>query len=138
MHQISEVPGGQDLFVNVNGLVAITVQHSHSIPPGAYWEYQGWTWTALPVTPTSAGKAAFRDCPRTNSAYNCDIPAGYWSFQAPNSTRSGVIACQDGSDTRPATLYAVTPEFSRLDCVPLKGLGTHPYSGPNPPVWAYY
>ena len=124
--------------MNVDGLIAITVQHSHSIPPGAYWEYEGWTWHALPVTPTPKQKADFADCPRSNAEYNCDIPTGYWTFQAPNATVGGVVACQDDGDTKPATLYAITPEFNRTGCVQLKGLGTHLYTGPNPPVWSYY
>lgn len=84
--QLTTVPGGQDLYVNVNGRIAITVQHSHSIPPGAWWNYYGWTWTALPVH-----QRPLLDCPKDDPEYKCEPPTGYWNFQAPNATVGGVM-----------------------------------------------
>jgi hypothetical protein len=128
------VPGGQDTYVNVDGLVAITVQHEHEIPPGAYWEYEGWTWTGLPVDQPPF----LHGCPQNNSMYNCSSPTGYWNFKAPNATVGGVKVCPNEYDNTTMSIYAVTPAFNRTGCVDLMGLGIHPYSGVNPPVWAYY
>ncbi|KAF2431012.1 hypothetical protein EJ08DRAFT_207871 [Tothia fuscella] len=126
------VPGGQDLYVNVDGTIAITVQHSHSIPPGAWWNYYGWTWTALPVI-----QSPLHDCPLNNPEYNCEPPTGFWNFQAPNAMVGGVKACPNKYQPSVTSLYAVTPDFNRTDCIGLAGLGTHNYTGPSPPVWAY-
>lgn len=127
------MPGGQDTYVNVDGLVEITVQHEHDIPPGAF-EYIGWTWRGLPVD-----QPAYQpDCPRNNSMYNCRSPTGVWTFRAPNATVGGVKACPNEFDNTTVSIYAVTPAFNRTDCVDLWGIGTHPYDGVLPPVWAYY
>jgi len=77
------------------------------------------------------------DCPSNDPEYKCEPPAGYWNFKAPNATVGGVVAC-DGGDGKKSALYAVTPAFNKTNCVELKGLGTHPYAGVVPPVWAYY
>jgi hypothetical protein len=131
--QLAVVPGGQDVYVNVDGLMATTVQHSHSIPPGAWWSYYGWNWMPLPVH-----QLPLRDCPADDDRYNCTPPTGIFNFQAPNATVGGVMACPNKYFPATTSLYAVTPEFNRTDCVELAGLGTHPYTGPTPPVWAYY
>jgi len=131
--KVSLVAGGQDTYVNVDGLVAITVQHEHSIPPGAYWEYIGWNWTALPVHQPPVHDGSF-----DNPIYNCEPPTGYWDFKAPGALVGGVKACPNEYDNTTISIYAVTPAFNRTDCVALKGLGTHPYSGILPPVYAYY
>jgi hypothetical protein len=132
--QSVEVPGGQDLYVSANGELDITVQHSHSFPPGSYPEYIGWKWYRLPVNqPPVFG------CPTDDPMYNCEPPTGFFVFRAPSATVSGVVACpQTFGNTTSVSLWAVTPQFNRTDCVALEGLGTHPYSGVNPPVWAYY
>lgn len=109
--------------------MAITVQHSHSFPPGSFPEYEGWTWNALPVQ-----QRPLKDCPIFSDLYNCNPPTGYWTFQVPNATVGGVKACESNGSVH---IYAVTPNFNQTGCVTLEGLGTHPYSGPNPPVWAY-
>ncbi|KAF2104248.1 hypothetical protein NA57DRAFT_70464 [Rhizodiscina lignyota] len=132
----SEVPGGQDLYVNVDGLISITVQHSHSFPPGSWPEYYGWTWTPL-LKPTGQTAKQLPGCPRNNDLYNCDIPSGYFDFKAPNATRGGVMACPNEYNTNVTSVYAVTPEFNRTGCVELVGMGTHNYTGPTPPVWSY-
>lgn len=129
--QISEVPGGQDSYVPVDGLISITVQHSHSFPPGS-WEYGiGWTWTPLPkVFPP------INPCPK-DLLHNCGAPSGYFSFQAPNAMVGGIMACPNPYNPNVTSVYAVTPQFNQTGCTPLVGLGTHNYTGPNPPVWAY-
>lgn len=77
------------------------------------------------------------DCPQDNSMYNCSSPTGYWTFKAPNVTVGGVKACPYEYNSSDWSVYAVTPAFNRTDCVDLLGIGTHPYSGVNPPVWSY-
>jgi len=71
--------------------------------------------------------------------YNCNPPTGYWNFKAPGATKGGIVICPDTSPNSGmhGVLYAITPEFGRMDCVELMGLGTHLYSGVSPPVWAY-
>ncbi|KAF2088056.1 hypothetical protein K490DRAFT_65337 [Saccharata proteae CBS 121410] len=135
LYPITEVPGGQDLYVNKDGSIGITVQHSHTIPQGAYWEYQGWSWTALPVT----HQKKMHGCPAANNTYNCAPPTGYFTFHAPDAKPGvgGVMACPSLYNAGATAVYAVTPEFNRTDCVELMGLGTHKYTGQNPPVWAY-
>jgi len=128
-----EVPGGQDLYVNVDGSIAITVQHSHSFPPGSWPEYYGWTWTALPVDNES-----LPGCPAGNDSYVCDAPTGFFSFQAPDATVGGIKLCPNQYYPTQLSVWAVTPEFNQTQCVDVLGLGTHTYAGPNPPVWAYY
>lgn len=129
------VPGGQDLYVTSDGGIHIIVQHSHSIPPDAYWNYQGWSWTALPVPYESLIPSCLVDDPR----FNCEAPTGYWTFHAPDAPDDvgGVVSCPSEYNPDSAVAYAVTPKFNRTDCVPMIGLGTHNYTGPNPPVWAY-
>lgn len=128
---MSLVPGGQDLYVPVNGLITITVQHSHFIPPDA-WAYGiGWTYQPLPET-----FPPVRPCPK-DLLHNCEAPTGYLSFQAPNATVGGIMACPNQYAPEETSIYAVTPEFNQTGCTELVGLGTHNYTGPNPPVWAY-
>lgn len=127
------MPGGQDLYVNVNGLLAVTVQHSHSIPPGAWWSYYGWTWTALPA----ALPATQPRCPADDPTFNCTSPTGFFWFQAPGSDRAGVRACPNPYFPDTLSVWAVTPEFNQTGCEVLAGLGTVPYGGVSPPVWAY-
>lgn len=125
-----EVPGGQNLYVNQDGSLGITTQHEEDdYPAGSYKSYQGWTWTALEFSEPAASQ-----CPTEYTAVNCDPPSGYWSFSLPGSPSAGVKACPVNSVV---ALYAPTPDFNRTDCVDLVGLGTHNYTGPNPPVWAY-
>ena len=112
--------------------MAITPQHEHSIPPGAYIESVGWTWTALPVH-----EPRLHHCPANNDFYDCTPPTGYWDFLAPNAAHGGVMACPNENDSTVTSIYAITPEFKRTDCVPLVGIGTHPYSGIDPPVYSY-
>jgi hypothetical protein len=140
----SLVPGGQNFYVGSDGSTRITVQHSHVIPVGAYPAYEGWTWTPLAANETSpANPQAPEDWA---PFYNVGVPSGYFTFKAPNGPpeyEGGVVACprpnpQEGGVQQVMNVYAVTPEFSEVGCAPLKGLATHPYSGPNPPVWAYY
>ncbi|EKG15528.1 hypothetical protein MPH_07268 [Macrophomina phaseolina MS6] len=135
LYPLAEVPGGQDLYVTNDGQIRITVQHSHSIPPGAYWNYQGWSWNALPAsdTPVAAG------CPESDPRYDCAAPTGYWTFHAPDAPEGvcGVVACPSEYSPDAVSAYAVTPNFTRTDCTPILGLATHGYSGPNPPVWSY-
>lgn len=126
------MPGGQDLYVTVDGQILITVQHSHSFPQGSWPEYYGWTWYPLPVK-----EHPLEDCPADDEDYDCRPPTGFWRFQAPNSTVGGIVACQNKYNANVTSVYAITPEFNQTNCIPLLGLGTHPYSGPNPPVWAY-
>ncbi|KAF2663275.1 hypothetical protein BT63DRAFT_123540 [Microthyrium microscopicum] len=133
MYPISEVPGGQDVYVDVDGTIAITVQHSHSFPPGSWPEYYGWTWTALPINQAPP----IACCPSGDPRYNCDTPSGFWSFRAPNATKGGVAACQNKYSPETTSVFAITPDFNQTKCVPMIGFGTHAYSGPNPPVWAY-
>lgn len=114
---LSAVPGGQQLYINVGGLVSITTQHSHSIPAGA-WTSVGWTWTALPIS---------------------EGPTGFFNFQAPGAshTSSGIGLCKSDGTWQ---VYADTPLFKAEACedwVLLKGFGTVPYTGVTPPVWAY-
>ncbi|KAL1632430.1 hypothetical protein SLS56_003672 [Neofusicoccum ribis] len=132
------VPGGQDLYVTKEGQILITVQHSHSIPPGAYWNYYGWTWNALPTDDESYPSPA-SNCPADDPRYNCAAPTGYWTFHAPDAPEDvgGVVACPSAYDPAYAVAYAVTPEFNRTDCTPMVGLGTHNYTGELPPVWSY-
>jgi hypothetical protein len=78
------------------------------------------------------------NCPNDNPEYNCEPPTGYWNFRAPNATVGGVVACEASQGGEKSVLYAVTPAFNRTDCVVLEGLGTHTYTGVDPPVWAYY
>ncbi|KAK7541167.1 uncharacterized protein J3D65DRAFT_665890 [Phyllosticta citribraziliensis] len=142
LYPSSMVPGGQDLYVDVNGQIGITVQHSHSIPYGAYWSYQGWNWVALEQC--SGNQCG---CPVGDARYNCTKPTGYFTFKAPppfNGSNppgyvGGVMACPSPYDPTGTQLlaWAVTPQFNQSGCTPIVGLGTHPYSGINPPVWSY-
>lgn len=127
--QSSMVPGGQDLYVREDGFVTITVQHSHSIPPTAYAYGIGWTWIDLP-----SDLPPIQDCPADN-LHNCEAPRGYFTFRAPNATVGGVVACTGPFGA--TSIYAVTPNFNETGCRELTGLGTHEYTGPSPPVWAY-
>lgn len=131
--QLVEVPGGQDLYVSANGEIDITVQHSHFFPPGSYPEYVGWTWK-----PFSVYQRPLFKCERWNPDYECAPPTGYFNFQAPNANVSGVFACPNRYNASLLSIWAATSQFNRTDCFKLAGLGTHPYTGPNPPVWAYY
>lgn len=130
------MPGGQDLYVTHDGDIAITVQHSHYIPSDAYHNYEGWSWNALP---TDTYSASMPDCPLDDPRYNCDTPSGYWTFHAPDAAEDvgGVVACPDPDYPESIQAYAVTPSFNRTDCTPMVGLGTHNYTGVNPPVWSY-
>ncbi|KAF2837981.1 hypothetical protein M501DRAFT_995249 [Patellaria atrata CBS 101060] len=134
MRPSSLVPGGQDTFVHADGLISITVQHSHSIPHDAYWGYQGFAWTALPVN-----QEPFIDCPTDNPKYNCEPPTGFinWRLATGDSTKGGIMVCENPYNSNSTALYAVTPAFNKTGCVELVGLGTHNYTGPVPPVWAY-
>ncbi|KIW04955.1 hypothetical protein, variant [Verruconis gallopava] len=136
LEPLAEVPGGQDMYVNADGLISITVQHSHFFPPGSYPYYEGWTWKPYRVFPPD--KRLTAGCKRDNPEYNCDPPTGFFNFQAPNATVGGLRACPNEYEANVTSVYAVTPEFNRTDCVELDGLGTHVYTGPNPPVWAYF
>jgi len=137
LYPYSIVPGGQDTYVQSDGLIQITVQHSHSFPPGSYPEYIGWTWTALPKEDHGKWCAGGgKHCPMHDPLYNCDPPSGYFNFMAPNATKGGVMACPSPFDASATVIYAVTPGFVRTDCVSLDGLATHNYTGQ--PVWAYY
>ncbi|KAF2797147.1 hypothetical protein K505DRAFT_415251 [Melanomma pulvis-pyrius CBS 109.77] len=130
----SMVPGGQEFFVDVDGATRITVQHSHSFPPGSYPYYYGWTWTAL------SSNASSISCPSNSTLYNCGAPSGYFTFKAPDgppSYQGGLKACPNKYNTNGTSVYAVTPLFNLTGCVELEGLATHTYTGVNPPVWAY-
>jgi len=140
------VPGGQALYVTSAGRISITVQHSHVIPPDAFWNYQGWTW--VPLTPSRPGPdnqyhPTVPGCPSRDPLYNCAAPSGYWTFQAPNATRGGVLACPietspGAPEVQQWALWARTPAYvERSECVELVGLGTQAYAGVVPPVWAY-
>ncbi|OCK84627.1 hypothetical protein K432DRAFT_106049 [Lepidopterella palustris CBS 459.81] len=137
LYPYSIVPGGQDSYVESDGLIQITVQHSHSFPPGSYPEYEGWTWTAFPVFDNHNWWHNHGNrCPKDNPIYNCDPPSGFFDFKAPNATVGGVMACPSTYNSSATVIYAVTPDFKRTDCVKLDGLATHNYTGE--PVWAYY
>jgi hypothetical protein len=123
------------MYANANGLVSITVQHSHSFPSGSYPYYEGWTWTPYQIWPENS---LLSQCNQSDARYNCDSPTGFWNFKAPDATVGGVRACPNEFSSSSVSVYAVTPAFNRTDCVVLDGLGTHDYAGPNPPVWAYY
>ncbi|KAF2715429.1 hypothetical protein K504DRAFT_487115 [Pleomassaria siparia CBS 279.74] len=131
----SMVPGGQEFFVDVDGATRITVQHSHSFPPGSYPYYYGWTWTALP--PSNASRST---CTPNSTFYNCGDPTGYFTFKAPDGPagyEGGLRACPNEYITNGTSVYAVTPLFNETGCVELAGLATHTYTGVNPPVWSY-
>jgi hypothetical protein len=96
------------------------------------WEYYGWSWTALPVQ-----QVPLLDCPRDDPRFNCSPLTGFFNFHARGAKVGGVTACPNEFFPETTSLYAVTPQFNRTDCVHLAGLGTRPYSGTNPPVWAY-
>jgi hypothetical protein len=124
------------MYVNSNGLISITVQHSHFFPSDSYPYYYGWTWKPFQIYPFKPEATA--NCPKDDPKYNCNQPTGFWNFKAPNATVGGLKACPNEFDTESVSVYAVTPAFNRTDCVGLDGLGTHEYTGVNPPVWAYY
>ncbi|KAF2120266.1 hypothetical protein BDV96DRAFT_642109 [Lophiotrema nucula] len=130
----SEVPGGQIFYVEFEGLTRITVQHTHSFPPGAYPYNYPWTWHAFDSIPSPAA------CPTDDELYNCGVPTGYFTFKAPNGPESyegGLKACPNENDASVISVYGVTLAFNRTGCVDLEGLATHTYTGVNPPVWAY-
>ncbi|KAF1811430.1 hypothetical protein P152DRAFT_373672, partial [Eremomyces bilateralis CBS 781.70] len=113
----SIVPGGQEMYVDPTGLVKITVQHSHYIPPGSYANGEGWKWTALPL-PECQDPIP---CPRS-AFYFCSPPSGYWTFQIEGQERGGFAACPNPWDGEVTSVYAVTDAFNRTDCVELEGL----------------
>ena len=124
--------GGQDLYIDFDGALLITVQNSHSIPRGAYWEC---------LDATTAELDGVSPCPATDPLYNCTPPSGFFNFKALDAlvgSEGRVRACLNQYSANVKNLYAVTPHFNRTDCVELTGLGIHNYTGPNPPVWAYY
>lgn len=133
------VPGSQDLYVTASGQIRITPQHSHAIPDGAYWNYQGWTWTSLADTSSYLAPDDASDCPADDDRYNCGAPSGYWTFQAPDAPEDvgGVVACPGEDVPEDVEAWAVTPAFNRTDCEEIAGLGTHGYEGVSPPVWSY-
>ncbi|KAJ9630455.1 hypothetical protein H2203_000976 [Taxawa tesnikishii (nom. ined.)] len=133
LYPLSLVPGGQELYVDVNGAVRITVQHSHSIPPGAYPYYLGWTWTPF----SSCASPCSRECPRDDPRYDCGAPEGYWTFKSPDEDVGGLYACPAEYNANATQLFARTPAFNQTGCAALDGLATHNYTGPSPPVWAY-
>jgi hypothetical protein len=130
--QISAVAGGQTLYVAEDGEMKITLPHSHSFPQRATPGWYGWTWYPLPVK-----QPGLVNCPSNDPMYNCQLPTGFWDFQAPNATKGGVTACGRLDLKDAIGLYAVTDSFNRTDCVHLTGLGTHNYTGINPPVYEY-
>ncbi|KAK5157678.1 hypothetical protein LTR04_005334 [Oleoguttula sp. CCFEE 6159] len=137
MSPVSEVPGGQDLYVAYDGSIEITVQHSHTFPPNSYPYYVGWTWTAF--TCAQAERATKR-CVKNNAIYDCSVPTGYFNFKSPDEAAGGIMACPppDGSGVSETwQVFAVTPGFVKQGCVKLDGLATHAYTGVVPPVWAY-
>jgi hypothetical protein len=136
MLQSALVPGGQDTYVNVDGSISVTVQHSHSFPPGSWPEYYGWTWT--PLSANDDSEDVMDDCLEGNDRYNCDAPDGFLTFKAPNATLGGVMVCDNKFSSDLQSIWAVTPEFNGTGCFEIVGLGTHNYTGPNPPVWSYY
>ncbi|OJD30704.1 uncharacterized protein BKCO1_5700018 [Diplodia corticola] len=134
----SMVPGGQDLYVSADGSIHITVQHSHYIPSDAYPSYQGWVYNTLPSA-NDTDPAPMPNCPLDDPRYNCDTPMGYYTFHAPDAPADvgGVVSCPYLDSPDHFSAYAVTPNFNRTDCTPMLGLGSHHYTGVNPPVWAY-
>jgi len=130
LQPLSEVPGGQDLFVTIGGHISITPAHNHEFEPDVFHDGVGWTWIPLPIN-----QEPLKNCPPPPSHgpavdYNCDLPSGYFTFLAPNATEGGIAICDDD-----AMLYATTPESPRDGCVKVVGLGTHPYS--SEVVWEY-
>lgn len=66
-------------------------------------------------------------------------PTGYFNFEVPGTSGqySGIGLCKSEGTW---LVYAITPGFRSEACekwVELKGLGTLPYTGVTPPVWAY-
>jgi hypothetical protein len=126
------VAGGQDLYVAPDGEIKINQAHSHSFPNKATPGWLGWTWYPLPIK-----QPALTNCNATDPLYDCGTPSGYWQFQALNATTGGLAACGGLNSTSAVSLYAFTDGFNRTDCVNLMGLGTHNYTGVNPPVYVY-
>lgn len=66
-------------------------------------------------------------------------PTGYFDFEVPGAygENNGIGFCKSEGLWQ---VYAVMPIFNSEACeewVKLKGLGTLPYTGMTPPVWAY-
>jgi len=140
---LSEVPGGQDSYISTNGLLVITVQHSHSIPTGAFWAYDGMSWTPFPNT-TSAQTAGYNasnsaptvpGCPKDNPFYDCRVPSGIFTWNHNGTT--GLFACDNPYVANTTSIFAKTSSFNQTGCKEITGLGTQEYKGPVPAVWSY-
>ncbi|ORY04121.1 hypothetical protein BCR34DRAFT_604972 [Clohesyomyces aquaticus] len=136
----SIVPGGQNTYILSSGLILITVQHSHFIPPDAY--VGDWTWYAFPALEHEHEHEWKRNdhyphkCDSSDPVYDCRYPSGIFTFSAPNTTVGGLAACPSQYDKNVTVVYAVTPDFKGEGCERVFGLATHEYKGE--PVWAYY
>jgi hypothetical protein len=103
------VPGGQDVYVQVDGQVKYSIPHSQYIPPGAL-------------------RGSFYKKKVRSQSSNCVAPAGseVADFSDGNG-HSGVVLCPDVPDEMIGTgasfvLYAKTADFNLTDCTDLQGL----------------
>ncbi|KAL3421652.1 IgE-binding protein [Phlyctema vagabunda] len=114
-----EVPGGQQTYVTPEGKYSFTQAHSSYIPIGSY--IGGW---------------------KNILADDCEFPYNLTTFQAPNSSLEGVLACPyispvDNSTTDRLQIYAPTPAFNRTDCTALAGLMQHTRENNDFGAWQY-
>ncbi|CZT43367.1 uncharacterized protein RSE6_03396 [Rhynchosporium secalis] len=99
------VPGGQQIFVRVDGSIGYTQAHSASVSAGAY------RGGFVNVTITS----------------ECGPTVNVFAWKTPGGTSEGVLACPDIPEymvNTPAThqIRVRTPELDVTDCVELEGL----------------
>jgi hypothetical protein len=128
----TEVPGGQQGFVTLQGNISYTQAHSISEPAGSY--VGGWSWAAF-ETPREVGS-----CDAADARYDCDAGTGLFTFAWEDEASTALYACPypDPNVDLFYTLLVAAPEFVLFDgCLQLEGLVSHTYTGPNPNTWQY-
>ncbi|PMD65733.1 uncharacterized protein K444DRAFT_659880 [Hyaloscypha bicolor E] len=118
-----EVPGGQQIYVNVNGALGFTQAHSAVVPTGAYiGGFFNLTYMS-----------------------DCSTPRTVINWKSPDGSSEGILACPTKPSGPNVTvsyqLYAKTPAFNLTNCdggVPVDGLTATYLSSPAPyGAWQY-
>jgi len=105
-----EVPGGQEIYTTVEGVIGYTVAHSASIPTGAY----------------------IGDFTNITLKSDCSSPVTLINWQSPETNgvvTKGILACPNvpyyENGTATYQIYANTPAFNQTGCIKVEGLLPH-------------